>query len=910
MFVENAGQFGEGARFQVRGAERPVWLAEDGIWMTLAGAGSGGVHLRLSFPGANPHPRLEPFDRLATRFSYFTGDDPAGWQRDVPVWGGVRYRELYPGLDLEITSEITGGKGRLVQRLVCGAGCEPDGLRSRLGSVRMRVEGADTLAIVGDALEVRTTAGSASVPLIEVPGVAIAGLSPARVVGDEVVAPFGLGAETTPLQAGGETQAAADRPGDLMYSTFLGGAGDDCPYKNAAIAVDAAGNAYVTGMTESWEFPTTPGAFDTSYPILFEAFAVKVNPDGSGLVYASMLGGGLDDRGRAIAVDDEGCAYVAGITESDNFPATAGAYDESHNSGYYPDDGFVAKFSADGSDLIYATYLGGSLVDRIEGIAVDADGRACVAGTTQSSNFPTTAGAFDTSYNSNAGTGELDAFVARFNAAGSGLDYATFLGGRYDDAADGVALDGAGNAYVIGNTYSPDFPVTPGAYDETHNGTGATYIAPWRPDAFVAKLDPAGSGLAYATFLGGAETDAGYAIALDAADSAYVMGTTNSPDFPTTAGAYDTTFGGGTCGSSPCDDLFVAKLNAAGSGLSYATFLGDAGTEYAGYSMAVDGDGHAYVTGSTRSAAFPPDAGGYDTSFNGGTDAFLVKLNAGGTELAYATFLGGSSTDAGYAVAVRDPDQAYVAGHTDSEGFPTTAGAFDTSHNGDYDVFVSRLATCQSTVSGQVLDHTGSAMAGVHVSTGTAYSATTGTSGNYTLTLPVGTYVLTPTTPGYLWSPASRTVTVPPDATGQDFTAHGIQKEAHPSGPRALAFGETITYTLRLEAPEERAVVLYDRVPTYTAYVGDSLDAPGDVAYDPAAQAISGTVDLPAEVPVAVSFVVRVGITGTAEFGPFIVNQGCIRPADGGAADWECSDAVRNYTYVVPVYLPLVTRSQ
>jgi hypothetical protein len=403
---------------------------------------------------------------------------------------------------------------------------------------------------------------------------------------------------------------------------------------------------------------------------------VKLNAAGTGLAYATFLGGSDSDDGRSIAVDEAGNAYVTGWTESSDFPTTAGALDTSLD-GYY--DAFVTKVNAAGTGLTYATFLGGSNYDRGWGIAVDGAGSAYVTGDTNSSNFPTTAGAFDTSYN-----GNTDAFVVKVNAAGTGLAYATFLGGGSDyDEGGGIAVDGAGSAYVTGLTLSSDFPTTAGAFGTSHNGY-------W--DAFVVKVNAAGVGLAYATFLGGSGWERGNAIALDGAGSAYVTGWTYSSDFPTTAGAFDTSHNGD-------DDAFVVKVNAAGAGLAYATFLGGS-DEDVGSAIAVDGAANAYVTGFTLSSDFPTTAGAFDTSYNGGVfwgDAFVVKLSAAGAGLAYATFLGGSGDDWGRAVAVAGADSAHVTGSTRSFDFPTTAGAFDTSLDGDYDAFVAKIGTGEVT---------------------------------------------------------------------------------------------------------------------------------------------------------------------------------------------------------------------
>ncbi|RLC98329.1 MAG: hypothetical protein DRI77_05285 [Chloroflexi bacterium] len=684
MFVENVGQFHPQARFQVYSSGAVLWLAEDALWLVkspppspLSPDGRGergwgeGFALRLSFPGSNRHPRLEPFDRRDTVFNYYLGNDPARWRTHVPVWGGVRYIDLFPGIDLE----VSGQNGQPAWRMVCRqADCGAD-----LQNIRLRVAGASRVELVGSAIHVATASGKLTLPLLQVislDGTPLQSPPPAS-EGLEISAPF---SRTTAL-----TASSQDNPHGLLYSTLLGGDKDDCPYGSCAIAVDSDGNAYVTGMTESWDFPTTPGAFDTSYPVLGDAFVAKLKPDGDGLAYATLLGGGKEDEGRAIVVDRAGHVYVTGVTASDNFPTTSGAYDESYNAGYYPDDAFVVKLNSDGSGLVYATYLGGTANDRATGIALDGANNVYVTGSTQSSDFPTTQGAFDPIYNPPSPQGELDAFVTKLNANGTELVYSTYLGGGADDGGQAIAVDDSGNAYVTGSTQSGDFPTTPEAFDSGQNGAG---------DAFVTKLNAAGSALAYSTFLGGSEYDSGTAIVVDAAGNAYVQGSTFSSAFPTTPGAFDDSFGGGVCGSGSCSDVFVLKMDPTGAHLVYATFLGDDDQEYAGNAMAIDSAGRAYVTGGTRSAGFPTTASAFDSTYNGGYgDAFVVELNSTGSGLDYATFLGGSGIDFGYALALGDTDQVYVAGHTQSSDFPTTAGAFDTTHSGGYDAFVSKIST-------------------------------------------------------------------------------------------------------------------------------------------------------------------------------------------------------------------------
>ncbi len=323
----------------------------------------------------------------------------------------------------------------------------------------------------------------------------------------------------------------------LVYSTFVGGNTVD---GGLAIAVDAARAAYVTGLTFSANFPTTAGAFAATFNG-GTGFVTKLDAAGSALVYSTFLGGSNFEFGRSIAVDAAGSAYVTGVTFSTDFPTTAGAFATSPRGGV---DAFVIKLDAAGSAPVYSTYLGGSSLDDASGIAVDATGAAYVTGQTQSADFPTTAGAFDTTFNG----GFSNVFVTKLDANGSALVYSTYLGGSTRDDASGIAVDATGAAYVVGTTSSNDFPTTTGAFDTSFRGGPAG-----GGDVFVTKLDASGSTLVYSTFLGGSDNDDASGIAVDATGAAYVVGTTSSNDFPTTPGAFDTSFNG-------VQDVFITKI--------------------------------------------------------------------------------------------------------------------------------------------------------------------------------------------------------------------------------------------------------------------------------------------------------------------------------------------------------------
>ncbi len=652
-FEVNQGQTDSRVDFLSRGAGYSLFLTPTKAVLSLKqGDASHVVSMRLV--GANTASHAVGIDKQPGVRNYLIGNDPSRWHTDVPNYGKVAYQSVYHGVDLV----YHGNQKQLEYDFVVAPGANSrairlafDGIRSasldRAGNLVLHTSG-------GDVVE--------HAPVInqEINGQhqAVAGryvLKGYHQVGFQV----GRYDHSKPL--------VIDPV--LSYSTYLGGSANDYGY---GIAVDDSGNAYVTGLTPSSNFPTK-NPLQNKNRGGSDVFITKMSGDGTVLVYSTYLGGSGDDTGYGIAVDGSGNVYVTGSTESTNFP-TKNAYQATNGGG---SDVFITGLNAAGSALVYSTYLGGSTTDWGFGIAVDGSGNAYVTGLTASNNFPTANNPLQATNG-----GANDGFVARLNPSLSGahsLIYSTYLGGAGNDEMFGIAVDGSGNAYVTGQTDSTNFPTTVGAFQTTPH------------EAFVTKINPAGSALIYSTYLGGSRSDRGNGgIAVDSAGEAYVTGYTNSIDFPTTPGAFQTVYGGGF------SDAFVTKLKADGSGLVYSTYLGGGDQEnqvglYARRGgIALDAAGNAYVTGFTFSTNFPTN-NAFQATNGGGEDAFITKLNAAGSALVYSTYLGGSTVDLSYAITVDSFGNAYVTGSTGSTNFPVL-NAFQPKRSGNsIDAFVTKI---------------------------------------------------------------------------------------------------------------------------------------------------------------------------------------------------------------------------
>jgi pimeloyl-ACP methyl ester carboxylesterase len=646
--------------------------------------------LRMQFLGSNKGVGAHGDDLLPGTSNYFIGHDPSSWRTSIPTYARVRYPEIYNGIDLV----YYGNQRQLEFDFIVAPNANPR-------SIRLQLEGAAHLAEnASGALTIATPRGDVlfKKPLIY----------QLRDDGSRrpITGGFRLMADNIVRVQVGKYDRSRPLVIDptLAYSTYLGGSTQEYA---VGLAVDSAGEAFATGLTWSVDFPLTPGAFESvnqAYIVsgVSTAFISKLNSSGTALLYSTYLGGsaiantehGQGDYGHAIAIDTQGNAYVTGWTYSSNFPVTSNAFQITNKAVANSEaTGFISKLNSNGTVLIYSTFLGGSTLDEPISIALDSQNNVFTTGFTFSTDYPTTVGALQTTNNSGS-RGQWNTFVSKLNSNGSGLVYSTYLGGsgEYGSTVDGnyagpyVAVDGSDDAFVESFAQSSDFPVTTGAYQTANKAfaNGGSNIT-------LSKLNPAGTGLVYSTYIGGSSNPGDFSegLVLDSSGNVYVTGYTYSHDFPVISGAFQSTNKGAASGN---DTGFVAKVNPSGTGLVYSTYLGGSGGDDA-YSVALDNSLDLYVAGTSASADFPVTANSYQSTLKASSDAYVVELNPSGSSELYGTYFGGSGNDGVYQVALDPLGNVYLAGYTGSSDFPVTPGAFETTYNSEYNTaFVAEFS--------------------------------------------------------------------------------------------------------------------------------------------------------------------------------------------------------------------------
>ncbi|MCP9491947.1 MAG: SBBP repeat-containing protein, partial [Solirubrobacteraceae bacterium MAG38_C4-C5] len=696
-FEANRGQVSGRVNFLARGPGYTMALGSDGAVLSLANTkGSGGVPssgssavVGMHLVGGNPDPVVSGANQLPGASNYMVGADRERWQTDVPSFAQVHYKGVYPGVDMV----YRGNQHELQYDMIVAPGSDPAQIGIGFGgSERLSITDAGELLIHAPGKTIRQKR-----PIIYQGD----GADRRRIAGEYVLQDSG--------RRVGFRIGAYDRSRPLVidptiaYSTPLGGRNPDPAAffsggldTTNGITVDEDGNTYVVGFTDAVDptpYPTTDGALQTDFGGgIRDAFVTKLNPAGDTVLYSTYLGGGgegREDRATDVAVDSTGRAFVYGLTSSTDFPTTPDAFQDANGGGT---DAFLAVLNEEGSDLVSSTYLGGSGNDTATRIDLDASGDAYLSGTTRpvggtaatpalTNDFPTTPGAFQPDFGGGAGpTAPSDAFVTKFNSDETDLDYSTYLGGPQADTGAGVAVGSDGAAYVTGGTSSPAIFGTPGAFQETLEAG---------QDAFVAKLNPAGDDLDYATYAGGAQTDFGRGIDIGSDGSAYITGETDSTDFPTTVGAHQP-----ERANAPgpfASDSFVSRLNPEGSDAVFSTYNGS-NTYDNGTDIAVDSEDNAYAVGNTLGGFPIKDPVQVRT---GDYESYLTKFDPAGSVI-YSTIYGGGSRDFGNAVAADDEGNAYIGGRTDYFSETDSLPAVNAAQSGGYasfaDAWVAKIS--------------------------------------------------------------------------------------------------------------------------------------------------------------------------------------------------------------------------
>ncbi len=634
-------------RFTSRGRGYRLLLTDEGATFAFKTNAEASIsRLKMTLLGANHDARISGIDKLPGRANYFFGRDPNGWKKNVASYSKVRYEEVYPGIDL-----VFYGKNHDLEydfKVQPAARPADIGIlisgMDRASSARIDPPGDLALSFRGSEVRLHRPIAYQRGPNGEDFSVA------ARYVlsnkpGDSDMTDLRVGIKVGVYD---RSKVLVIDP-VLTFSTYLGGEGYD---RALAIAVDSVGDTYVVGETYSTNFPTKGAIQPTLHGSNGDAFVTKMSADGSAILYSTYLGGSFSQEALGVAVDSAGEAYVVGETGSSDFPVTTGAFQTSccANSGLVA---FVTKLDSTGSQLLYSTFLGGTGGDSGEAIAIDASGLAYITGGSFSADFPITTGAFQ---RMRVG-GNQQVFVAQFGATGSSLNYSTYLGAG---EGFGIATNGLGNAYVVGEAVSSSFPTTPGAIQTTFGGPGGS-----AGDAFITELNSSGSALSYSTFLGGENEDGAQGVAIDSNGNAYVTGLTFSQNFPV-LNAFQQTLKG-------MPNAFIAKVTPDGSSLAYSTYFGGSNADL-GNGIAVDASGNSYVTGSAQSSDFPL-VGALQSDFGGVSDSFLAVLDQNGSPF-FSTYFGGEVSDIGTGVAVDSAGNAYLTGFTQSADFPITFNAF------------------------------------------------------------------------------------------------------------------------------------------------------------------------------------------------------------------------------------------
>lgn len=573
-------------------------------------------------------------EKSITKVSIFKGKNSSDWLSHIPTYNIIDLGEVYEGIDLMLKI-----KGNNLEKIFL---VKP---KVNPANIKIKVSGIHHLKVskTGELL----LFSNAGVITLTKP---VAYQEEEDGTKKYIDAAYILNGNTYGFNLEGYDRTRPLIIDPLLSYKSLGGNSSETGW---SVAVDKNGNVYISGTTNSSNFPTTSNVFKTTPGGRKDIFVTKLDNNLNTIFASALIGGFADEETYSMVLDDKGNVYLSGFTASDNFPTTEDAYANSHNGGK---DIFVMKLDENLKTIAASTRIGGSENDECYSIKLDENGNIYIGGGTRSANFPTTNGAYDNSYN-----GEGDVFISKLDSDLKSLSASTYIGGIKPDGLEItgiISIDGKGNIFVTGNTSSPDFPTTPNAYCRSFKG---------RFNAFLSRLDKNLSTLSASTYLGGNGMDWGYGIDIDKHGMVYLIGHTSSPDLPVTPGAYDRTFNGD-------GDVFISKFDNLLTKLFALTYLGGSDNEF-GKSITLDKNGNIYAAGFTKSPNFPFSPGAYDETFNGNKDVFISRFDKNLKRLSYSTFFGGSHDDYSPSFTPDEKGNIYVTGYTKSSKFSTKAPA-------------------------------------------------------------------------------------------------------------------------------------------------------------------------------------------------------------------------------------------
>jgi gliding motility-associated-like protein len=659
FFIENKGQWPKQVKFMARLAGMNCWITDSGVVYDYyridrnyspdslmlmppnekdeferINTSCKGHILRMDYTGINLNAEKHGIDKRETFYNYFIGNDSTKWASFVGLFGEVLVKDAYPGIDIRYYFDID----QIRYDYLVKPGAD-------ISQISFRLTGENDVAINEN--------GELLIKIIL--GVVKHGkLYAYQLLGNEkkeVSCSFERNEYGSfKLKTSDYEKSLALFIDPMIWSTYLGGSsGDDI----RSLTIDQYRCVYVTGNTNSLNFPIIFGSYQANLKGNTDVYVSKINSSGNALIFSTYLGGGYSEDATSIKVDQNGNIFTTGWSFSFDFPTTSSAFQPVFDSAI---DAYIVKLNPSGSSLIYSTYLGGKETDKVNHIAIDANGFAYIVGGTGSKNFPTTSGAYQTTAKRGG------AFVSKLNQNGSGLVYSTYIADTNgNEEAYNIRVDSSGYAYIVGNTTSNNFPITSGAYQTIKSGG---------QDCFISKLNPQGTSLMFSTFLGGSLKDYCYDIALLGSSGFVVVGYTPSTNFPTTSGAFKTIFGGGI------SDGFISQFNSTASTLVYSSYLG--GNSYDGVmGIVIDSYGNKLLSGYTGSINYPTTACAYQTTYGGGEDAVITKMNPDLSAVLYSTFIGGNSSELSENdIALDNNNCVYVGAWTFSTNFPTTPNAY------------------------------------------------------------------------------------------------------------------------------------------------------------------------------------------------------------------------------------------